>query len=46
MLGITGFKAKYLRRYADLQGAVREAAISFVREVKEGSFPGDRESYH
>jgi 3-methyl-2-oxobutanoate hydroxymethyltransferase len=46
MLGITGFKAKYLRQYADLNGVIREATTSFVRDAKNGTFPNDRESYH
>lgn len=46
MLGVTGFKAKYLRMYADLRGTVHTAAEAFVRDVKNGSFPNAEESYH
>lgn len=45
MLGITGFKAKYLRQYADVSGAIRTATEDFVRDVKDGSFPTQDESY-
>ena len=45
MLGMTGFKAKYLRQYADLNTAVRNAAESFVADVKSGEFPTADESY-
>ena len=45
MLGMTGFKAKFLRQYADVRGSIQQAAESFVRDVKEGSFPGENESY-
>lgn len=45
MLGITGFKAKYLRQYADVAGTMRAAAEAFVRDVKQGEFPTPDESY-
>lgn len=45
MLGITGFQAKYLRRYADIAGTIRSAAEAFVRDVKQGEFPATSESY-
>ncbi len=46
MLGLTGFKAKYLRPYADVGETIRQAAASFVRDVKDGTFPSHEESYH
>lgn len=45
MLGMTGFKAKYLRRYADVHTVIQTAVESFVRDVKEGTFPSESESY-
>ncbi len=45
MLGITGFKAKYLKQYADLPGVARQAVEAYVREVKERKFPGEEQSY-
>lgn len=45
MLGVTGFNAKYLRRYADVRATIREAADAFVRDVKSGEFPTSDESY-
>jgi len=45
MLGITGFKAKYLRQYANVAGTMRSAAESFVKDVKSGEFPTANESY-
>ena len=45
MLGMTGFKAKYLRQYADLSSTIRDAAGAFVKDVKSGSFPTKTESY-
>lgn len=45
MLGITGFKAKYLRQYADVGASIRNAAETFVADVKSGEFPSKNESY-
>ena len=46
MLGITGFKAKYLRHYADVAGTMRSAAEAFVQDVKNSTFPTKDESYN
>ena len=45
MLGITGFKAKYLKQYADVSAVISEAVESFVNQVKQKEFPGDQQSY-
>ena len=45
MLGLTGFQARFLRRYADIHESIRDAAESFVRDVKSGEFPTLDESY-
>lgn len=46
MLGLNeGFSPGFLKRYAGLAGAVREAAREYIREVKEGSYPGAEHSY-
>ena len=45
MLGLTGFKARFLRRYADVGSVIRNAAEGFVRDVKSGEFPNGDESY-
>lgn len=36
---------KFVRRYADAGGIMREAARKFVSDVKEGKFPGPEECY-
>jgi 3-methyl-2-oxobutanoate hydroxymethyltransferase len=36
----------FVRKYADLGTAIREACHRFAREVREGSFPAESESYH
>jgi 3-methyl-2-oxobutanoate hydroxymethyltransferase len=47
LLGLT-FKqpAKFVRRYADLSGIIRQAVEHFSRDVISGSFPEDNECYH
>jgi 3-methyl-2-oxobutanoate hydroxymethyltransferase len=47
MLGITlEFKPKYLRLYADLGGEIRKAVENYIRDVKSGEYPSEKESYH
>lgn len=38
--------AKFVRRYADLSGVMREALGRFREDVLAGSYPEERESYH
>jgi len=39
------FQPKFVRRYADLSTPILEAARQFTRDVKDGSFPNDSESF-
>ncbi len=46
MLGITkDFSPRFLRRYADLGGAVDDAVREYIGDVRQGSFPNSEESY-
>ncbi len=46
MLGMTkGFSPRFLRRYADLNTVMTDAIGSYVKDVKEGDFPSESESY-
>jgi 3-methyl-2-oxobutanoate hydroxymethyltransferase len=46
MLGLNeGFSPGFLKRYANLAEEVRGAVSAYVREVKEGTFPGSEHSY-
>ncbi|HUP01598.1 MAG TPA: 3-methyl-2-oxobutanoate hydroxymethyltransferase [Gemmatimonadota bacterium] len=46
LLGLTpGFRARHVRRYADLDTAIGEALRRFAEDVREGRFPGDAESW-
>ncbi|MFO0888687.1 MAG: 3-methyl-2-oxobutanoate hydroxymethyltransferase [Isosphaeraceae bacterium] len=47
MLGLGGdFRPRFARRFAELGEAIRNAAASYVQEVRHGTFPGDSESFH
>ena len=46
MLGITkDFHPRFLRRYAELFGVIKEATASYVADVKAGTFPDESEQY-
>lgn len=46
MLGMNkGFKPRFLRQYADLQGIMTGAVKSYVDDVKSGDFPSQNEQY-
>ena len=46
LLGLSrGFEPKFLKKYADLASITLDATSQYVREVKEGSFPGPEHSH-
>ena len=46
MLGITQeFSPRFLRRYSDLDQIITEAVINYIKDVKSGDFPNDKEQY-
>ena len=46
LLGITKeFKPRFLRRYEDLYGKMKDAFESYIRDVKSGDFPNQQEQY-
>ena len=46
LLGLTqGRVPKFVRRYADLSGTMRDAFARYVADVKARRFPADEESY-
>ncbi len=46
LLGMTpDFRPRFVRRYADLDRIVRDALRRFSAEVRDGTFPGEEESY-
>ncbi len=42
----TRLPAKFVRRYADLRGAIVEAVQAWASDVRSGAFPSDAETYH
>jgi 3-methyl-2-oxobutanoate hydroxymethyltransferase len=47
LLGLSfGHKPKFTRRYADLGEIISRAAAEYCRDVQQGRFPSDEESYH
>jgi 3-methyl-2-oxobutanoate hydroxymethyltransferase len=45
LLGLNdGFSPRFLKRYGELAGAVREAVSHFAAEVREGKYPGSEHS--
>ena len=46
MLGLNeGFEPGFLKRYAELATRVKEAVGGYIREVKDGTYPGPEHSY-
>jgi len=46
MLGLNeGFSPKFLKRYAELGGAVRDAVRAYATEVRKGTYPGREHSF-
>ncbi|MCU1494654.1 MAG: hypothetical protein JWO62_2418 [Acidimicrobiaceae bacterium] len=47
VLGLSSRPApKFVRRYADLATVARDAVASYAADVRDGSFPGEAETYH
>jgi len=47
LVGLTfGHKPKFARCYADVGATISRAAAEYCRDVQQGSFPSDEESYH
>ena len=47
LLGLSfGHQPKFARRYADVGEIISRAAAEYCRDVQQGRFPSDEESYH
>jgi 3-methyl-2-oxobutanoate hydroxymethyltransferase len=47
MLGLTEqFRPRFLKHYAELAAAVRDAAAAYADEVRHGRFPGPEHGFH
>jgi 3-methyl-2-oxobutanoate hydroxymethyltransferase len=46
LLGLTGGHVpRFVRRYADLRTAIKDAAETYCRDVQQGAFPGEEHSF-
>jgi 3-methyl-2-oxobutanoate hydroxymethyltransferase len=45
MAGLSPRTPKFVKRYADVSGALRSAAEAFAADVVSGSFPTEEYSY-
>jgi 3-methyl-2-oxobutanoate hydroxymethyltransferase len=46
VVGLTrDLRPRFVRRYADLSGAIRDAASAYAKDVREGTFPSAEESF-
>lgn len=47
LLGLNdSFQPRFLKKYADLAGTVRDAFAAYVAEVRERAYPADEHSFH
>jgi 3-methyl-2-oxobutanoate hydroxymethyltransferase len=47
LIGLSfGHKPKFARRYAEVGAIISRAAGEYCRDVRDGTFPSDEESYH
>jgi len=46
MAGLSPRTPKFVKKYADAAGMLREAATAFARDVTSGAFPADEYAYH
>jgi len=47
ILGLTErFAPKFVKRYADLRGAISQAVNAYISDVRSGTFPLDEHSFH
>ena len=46
MIGLTkGFTPRFLRQYLDLFSLINGAVQSYIKDVKSGEFPNEKEQY-
>jgi 3-methyl-2-oxobutanoate hydroxymethyltransferase len=46
MLGMNdGFEPRFLRKYANIAEVMRNAVSNYTKDVKDGNFPNEEESY-
>lgn len=47
LLGMdAGWRPKFVKRYAELEGVITKSICSYIKEVREGTFPSDEHGIH
>ena len=47
LIGLTsGYSPKFVRKLADLRGIIGAAAREYCQSIKDGTFPGEEETFH
>ncbi|UCH96641.1 MAG: 3-methyl-2-oxobutanoate hydroxymethyltransferase [Candidatus Aminicenantes bacterium] len=47
LVGFTNlYLPKFVRKYADVYTTIHEALKSYIKDIQQGVFPGEKESYH
>ena len=46
MFGLTGFKPKFMKLYADLKETAVAATQEYIQEVQQGEFPSEKHSHN
>ncbi|VAX21179.1 hypothetical protein MNBD_NITROSPINAE03-1728, partial [hydrothermal vent metagenome] len=41
----TGFKPRFVKKYADLAPVIKKAVGSYIEEIKTGAFPDEQHCY-
>ena len=45
LVGLTEFRPKFVKHFAELRGTVREAVEAYIRDVRTGTYPDDEHSF-
>ncbi len=46
MLGLSGFRPKFVKQYAQLRDTIQQAVRTYSSEIRSGAFPDDSHSHH
>lgn len=46
MIGFnSGYLPKFVRQFSDVRGTIRDAAVAYATAIRQGDFPGEKESF-
>ena len=46
MLGLSGFRPKFVKQFAQLRDTIQQAVRTYSSEIRSGTFPDDSHSHH